>query len=92
MMDEAIQLLLIGAGITGAMMTALWALHLWVRNAAVVDVGWASGIGILAVVYAVIGNGDPRHRLIAGILGGVYAEYQRTTSAFVPWPRRASPR
>ena len=73
MMDEAIQLLLIGAGITGAMMTALWALHLWVRNAAVVDVGWASGIGILAVVYAVIGNGDPRHRLIAGILGGVWS-------------------
>ena len=73
MMHEAIQLLLIGAGITGAVMTVLWALHLRIKNAAVVDVGWASGIGILAVVYAVIGNGDPLHRVIAGILGGVWS-------------------
>ena len=72
-MNEAIQLLLIGEAITGAMMTALWGLHLRMKNAAVVDVGWASGIGILAVVYAVIGSGDPLHRLIAGILGGVWS-------------------
>ncbi len=73
MMHEAMQLLLIGAAITSAIMTALWGLHLRMKNAAVVDVGWASGIGILAVVYAVIGSGDPLHRLIAGILGGVWS-------------------
>jgi steroid 5-alpha reductase family enzyme len=57
MASEAYSLLLVGAAIVGGMMFVLWILHLLLRNAAVVDVGWAAGLGLLAVYYAWAGPG-----------------------------------
>jgi steroid 5-alpha reductase family enzyme len=69
-MNEAMRLSLIGAAVTLSLMTLLWILHLRIRNAGVVDIGWAAGIGILAVLYAVLGSGDPTRRALAAVLGG----------------------
>ena len=44
------------------MMFALWLLHLRLRNAGYVDIGWAYGLGILAVLYAWLGQGSPIRR------------------------------
>jgi steroid 5-alpha reductase family enzyme len=49
MIGQALSLLLTGGGIVAATMFLLWLVHLVIRNAAVVDVGWAAGLGLLAL-------------------------------------------
>jgi steroid 5-alpha reductase family enzyme len=50
------------------LMLLLWLIHLPLRNAAIVDAGWAGGLALLGTVYAAIGGGDPvRARLMAGM-------------------------
>lgn len=57
MLAQAEHLALLGAAIVAAMMLVLWVIHLLIRNAAIVDVGWAAGLGILAIFYAFAGPG-----------------------------------
>jgi steroid 5-alpha reductase family enzyme len=60
--------IILGAVIVCAMMFALWLIHLPLNNASVVDPGWAGGLAILGVLYAVICGGDPeRSRLVAAM-------------------------
>jgi steroid 5-alpha reductase family enzyme len=60
----------VGAGIVCAMMLALWGIHLLIKNAAIVDVGWAAGLGFLASSYAITGPGYPvRKWMIAAMVG-----------------------
>jgi steroid 5-alpha reductase family enzyme len=40
-------------------MFILWLIHLPLRNAAIVDVGWAGGLALLGVIYAALGDGYP---------------------------------
>jgi uncharacterized membrane protein len=65
------------------LMLALWIWHLSLRNAAVVDVGWAAGLALVAVVDAVLGVGDPVRRWLAALMmavwGGRLALYLLTT-------------
>lgn len=56
-----------------ALMFALWCLHLVLRNAAVVDVGWAAGLGILTLLYAWLGPGWGVRRAIVLLMGGVWS-------------------
>ena len=66
----ALHLAVNGALIVAAMMLILWAIHLWIRNAAIVDVGWALGLPILAVFYAYAGPGySARKYAIAAMAG-----------------------
>src|SRR6202047_4536551 len=57
MLADAVHLALAGLGIVAAMVFLLWLVHLLLRNAAIVDVGWAAGLAILAIFYAVEGPG-----------------------------------
>ncbi|MBI5085687.1 MAG: DUF1295 domain-containing protein [Acidobacteria bacterium] len=45
-------------------MLLLWVLHLPLKNAAIVDAGWAGGLALLAVIYAVVGGGYPPRALL----------------------------
>lgn len=63
----------LGAVLLAALMTGLWALHLRLRNAAVVDVGWAAGLGILACLYAALGPAPLPHRLLLLATAGLWA-------------------
>ena len=72
-MSTTVELLLIGSSVMVAMMFGLWLLHLAISNAAVVDVGWAAGIGVLALLYARLGDGDPVRRALVAVLGGVWS-------------------
>jgi steroid 5-alpha reductase family enzyme len=66
----ALTLAITGAGIVGAMMLILWIIHLLIKNAAIVDVGWAAGLGVLAITYAAMGPGFvARKWLLAGVVG-----------------------
>jgi steroid 5-alpha reductase family enzyme len=63
--------LLVGGGwlLVGALMLALWLIHLRTRNAAIVDVGWAASLAILGLWYAVMADGyGPRRWLIGTMM------------------------
>ena len=38
------------------------------KDAGIVDAGWAGGMGLLAVFYAVMADGDPSRRIVLAIL------------------------
>jgi steroid 5-alpha reductase family enzyme len=64
----AVHLLLLGWLVAASVMALLWALHLPMRNAAIVDFGWAFLLPTLAIFYAAIGSGYvPRRWLLAGM-------------------------
>src|SRR5580693_10161402 len=53
-----------GTAAVAVLMFILWLLHFPLRNAAIVDVGWAMGMALLAMIYAVHGHGYWRRTLI----------------------------
>ncbi len=57
MITAAFSLLLPGVAIGSAVMLLLWVVLLAIRNDAIVDVGWAAGLGLLAAFYASVGPG-----------------------------------
>lgn len=61
---------LIGAGVAALGMFILWLLERRWRNASHVDAGWSAGIGVLAVLYGLVGTGDPLRR---GVVAGLVA-------------------
>jgi steroid 5-alpha reductase family enzyme len=62
---------LIAAGAV-SLMFVLWVLQVVRRDASSVDVGWAFGLGVSAIVCALTGEGDPSRRLLIGVMGGVW--------------------
>lgn len=52
-----------GTAVIAAMMFILWLMHFPLRNAAIVDVGWAAGLSLLALIYAAHGVGYWRRTL-----------------------------
>jgi steroid 5-alpha reductase family enzyme len=66
LLQQMLPMLLISLAALVAMMAILWAIHLPLRNAAIVDFGWALGLPICAVIYGVMAPGyGPRKWLIA---------------------------
>ena len=64
-----LSVILWGAAAVSALMLLLWLAHLPLRNAAIVDAGWAGGLALLGVLYAVMGAGwGPRRVAIALLL------------------------
>src|SRR4051812_47130049 len=68
MIEDIAPLLAWGLAFMAGFMGILWVIHLKIRNAAIVDFGWAAGLGLLGVFYALIGDGyGPRRRLIGAM-------------------------
>jgi len=72
MVTNAVHLALAGFGIIAAMMLALWIIHLLLRNAAIVDVGWAAGLAILAIFYAMLGPGYSARKWAMSAMAGFW--------------------
>jgi steroid 5-alpha reductase family enzyme len=72
MIAQAVHLALIGAAIVGGMMLVLWVIHLLIRNAAIVDAGWAAGLGILAIFYAVAAPGYAARKWAMACMAGFW--------------------
>jgi steroid 5-alpha reductase family enzyme len=64
--------LAVGGGIASGSMTVLWVIQVLTRDATLVDIGWAYEIGVLGVVYAIVGNGQACHRILVGVLAGIW--------------------
>lgn len=56
-----------------AIMLALWAWQLKSRRADWVDAAWAGGIGLLAVYFAVVGDGSIEKRILIVLVTGTWA-------------------
>jgi steroid 5-alpha reductase family enzyme len=72
MLVEALHLALAGLGIVAAMMFVLWLVHLLIRNAAIVDVGWAAGLATLAIFYGIEGPGYPARKWAIATMAGFW--------------------
>ena len=72
MTGSFLALLALGALLASAAMTCLWAIQVRSRDASHVDVGWATGIAVLAVVYALLANGSAGHRVLAAGLATIW--------------------
>ncbi len=69
---SALHLLLWGALWVCGLQAVLWLWHLRSDNAGWVDVGWALGLGGLAILDGVFGPGDPQRRMLVACMGGVW--------------------
>lgn len=67
-----LQLILLGGATVSALMFALWLFHFPLKNAAIVDFGWALGTGMLGVGYALFGGGYRPRALAVGVMSGVW--------------------
>jgi steroid 5-alpha reductase family enzyme len=65
--------LFLGLAIAVALQFALWLGQVRTHDASHVDVGWAYGVGLLAVVYALLGDGSAAHRALAAVLVGLWS-------------------
>ena len=70
---DLLSLASLGAFVATATMLSLWGAHRTLGNASLVDVGWAFTLGVLALLAAALGTGDPTRRLIVALVGGVWS-------------------
>ena len=66
-------LVLLGWALMALVMLVLWVVQRATNDAGVVDVGWSAGLGLLAVLYALLANGAPVQRLVVGVLAGAWS-------------------
>lgn len=71
-MDPRLTTLLWGLALACLGMQALWFVARAVRNAGLVDFGWAATLAGLAILAALRGTGSDAQRLLAGLLGGIW--------------------
>lgn len=71
MLTPLAQLLWILAGAV-AVMGVLWLVQRRIRDAGVVDVGWAACLGAAAIFAALTGEGDAARRVLIGVMGGAW--------------------
>jgi steroid 5-alpha reductase family enzyme len=72
MISSHVVLLLIGAAVAAVSMALLWGLAVRIRDASHVDVAWAILIAVVAVVYALLADGDVGHRVLAGLIASIW--------------------
>ncbi len=65
-------LVLIGLATVAVLMLLLWAVHFPLHNAAIVDAGWAAGLGIIGIIYGYGGPGWQPRRILIGAMAGLW--------------------
>lgn len=72
MLPVAIHLAGVGGALVATMMFLLWLLHLRLKNASVVDPGWAYGLALIAIAYAVMGPGDSGRKWLGAAMAALW--------------------
>jgi steroid 5-alpha reductase family enzyme len=55
------------------MMASLWAIHLWIRNASIADVGFCAGLIAAVLWYAHLASGEDERKLLVAMMACLYA-------------------
>ena len=63
----------IGVGVASALMLCLWLVQVRIGDATHVDVGWAYGIGLVAILSAALGGGSTPHRVLVALLVSLWS-------------------
>jgi steroid 5-alpha reductase family enzyme len=71
-LTPAVHLVLLAWFLAAGVMTLLWVLHLPMRNAAIVDFGWAFLLPTIAILYAAVGPGYAPRRWVLAALAAVW--------------------
>lgn len=69
---SALALAGLGALAVVTLMFVLWLIHFPMKNAAIVDGGWAGGLALLAILYGTLAGGYGPRRLLIGLMGAVW--------------------
>lgn len=72
-MIAGLETTVIGGSVVVALMFALWLIHLAMRNASIVDVGWAASLGVLAILYALRAPGHPVRAWVIAAMVAVWS-------------------
>lgn len=64
---------LVGLATYAALLTIVWVIQLFTRNAALVDVVWPAAIGIIGLEYALAGDGPVGVRMLMAVLALAWA-------------------
>ena len=72
-MDELWHLPVLALPPYAAVMAFAWLRQRRTRNAGIVDVLWAGGLGVLAVTFATLAEGWAPRRLLVGLLAGLWS-------------------
>ncbi|MHC5109125.1 MAG: DUF1295 domain-containing protein [Planctomycetota bacterium] len=67
------QAVLAGWLFAAVVMTLLWILQRKSGDAGIVDVGWAALLGVLAIFYAVVMEGEVLRRVVVAVLAGAWS-------------------
>ena len=67
-----IELVAMGAVVVCGLMLLLWTIHLPMRNAAIVDAGWAGGLALLGILYGIYGTGFSDRRILVAAMAGIW--------------------
>jgi len=70
--EQTIPLLIVGSATACLIMLVLWLIYLRTDNPAVVDPGWAGILGLLAILYAFIGDGYLARKILIGVMAGLW--------------------
>ena len=67
-----LMMILVGVLAVCGVMLLLWLIHLPLHNAAIVDAGWAGGLALLGVLYAIMGTGWATRRVMIAAMALVW--------------------
>ena len=67
-LSEMLRIALNGLVIMTALMFIIWLLHIPIKNAGIVDIGWGTGLLILAVLYYFLGQGYEPIKLLITLM------------------------
>jgi steroid 5-alpha reductase family enzyme len=60
-------------GLAAVLMALMWWLQKQTRNASLVDVAWAGGMGISAILCGLLADGDPTRRFLVAVLAALWS-------------------
>lgn len=73
MSPSAPQTLIFAAVAVSFAMSVTWAIQRRSGNAGIVDIVWSGSLGVLAVFYALVADGDATRRLLLALLAGIWS-------------------
>jgi len=69
---SGLELLALGTAAVIVIMTGLFLLGRRLSNFSYVDIGWSANFSVLAVLYGLLGNGAPNHRILLCTMYGLW--------------------